>query len=343
MLLPNIHQNFGKNLLIFKMNAPIAFFCFNRADKTKLVLEALAKNDLAKESDIYIFCDGPRNIKDLKDIQEVHKVIDEVQGFRKKYIFKKEINHGLQISLINGINQILDKHNSIIIIEDDIITAPSFLKFTNEALNFYKYEKNIWCVSGFNYPKNLITFPQNYSEDIFFVKGKNSSWGWGTWKDRWEKIDFEIRDYKDFVSNKELVAKFNRAGSNMADMLRMQHSGKINTWDIQMSYAMFKNDGYGVQSIKPLTKNIGFDSSGTHTFSDLDLTSFKFENISDFKFKKLAEITNNDIAEKAYLDFHRDPFFLLKWAKSKKKRKNFKWLFAGIILAELINLVFQIF
>lgn len=322
--------------------APIAFFCFNRADKTKLVLENLAKNDLAGESDIYIFCDGPRNIKDLQDIKEVHEVIDSFQGFKNKYITKREVNHGSQFSIIYGINQVLENHDSIIVVEDDIITAPSFLKFTNDALNFYKDESNIWCVSGFNYPKNIITYPDSYLEDVFFVKGKNSSWGWGTWKDRWQKIDFEIKDYQEFVKNKQLVKEFNRAGSNMADMLRMQKTNKINAWDIQMSYAMFKNDGYSMQSIKPLTKNIGFDASGTHTVSDLDLTSFEFEDVTDFKFKKLAEINDNDVAEKVYLDFHRDPFFLVKWARSKKKRKNFKWLLVGVVLAEVLNFLFSI-
>ncbi len=317
--------------------APIAFFCFNRADKTKLVLDALAKNDLAAESEIFIFCDGPRNIKDLAAIKEVHTVIDSVTGFKNIHVIKREINHGSQFSIIFGINSTLENHDSVIVIEDDIITSKDFLNFSNQSLNFYESDKSIWCVSGFNYPKNLVTFPTDCVEDVFFVRGKSSSWGWGTWKDRWQKIDFEVKDYADFVKNKNLVKEFNRAGSNMADMLRMQKEGRINAWDIQMSYAMFKNNGYTVHSLKPLTKNIGFDASGTHTVSDDDLTSFEFEDFSNFKLKKLAEIPNNDVAEKAYLDFHRDPFFLVKWARSKKKRKNFKWLVVGFLLAELVN------
>ncbi len=322
--------------------APIIFFCFNRADKTKLALDALLKNDLAKDSEIYIFCDGPRNIKDLKQIAEVHRVVDELEGFAAQHVIKRPTNHGSQFSIIFGINQVLKQHDSIIVVEDDIITNKNFLKFTNEALEFYKHDPEVWCVSGFNYPQNVIKYPKEYREDIFFVRGKNSSWGWGSWRERWQKIDFEISDYDDFVKNKKLVKEFNRAGSNMSDMLRMQKQGKINAWDIQMSYTMFKNNGYTVHSLRPLTKNIGFDASGTHTVPNLDITSFEFENFSDFKFKKLNEIPNNAIAEKAYLDFHRDPFFLIKWVKSKKKKKNFKWLLIGILLAEAFNLLVRI-
>ncbi|MBU6141005.1 MAG: hypothetical protein KGP29_05595 [Proteobacteria bacterium] len=320
--------------------APIAFFCFNRADKTKMALEALLENNSAQYSEIFIFCDGPRNIKDLASIKAVHEVVDSFRGFKKINIIKREVNHGSQFSIIFGIQSVLENHDSIIVVEDDIVTSKDFLNFTNQALDFYKDEKDVWCVSGFNYPKNLINFPTGYSDDIFFVRGKSSSWGWGTWKDRWQKIDFEIKDYAEFAKNKKLIKAFNRAGGNMFDMLRMQKENRINAWDIQMSYSMFKNGGYTVHSSKPLTKNIGFDASGTHTISDLDFVNFEFENFSNFKLKKMSELNNNAPAEAAYLSFHRDPFFLLKWARSKKKRKNFKWLAVGFLLAELLHLIF---
>ncbi len=322
--------------------APIAFFCFNRADKTKQVLDELAKNDLAAESEIFIFCDGPRNLKDLTALKEVYNVIENVRGFKNVYLTKRELNHGVKVSIVDGINKVLENYDSIIVVEDDIITSKDFLNFTNRALSFYENEKNIWCVSGFNYPKHLISYPKSYKEDVFFVRGKNSSWGWGTWKDRWQKIDFEISDYNEFAKNKNQVKAFNRSGSNMFDMLRMQKENRINTWDIQMSYTMFKNNGYTVHSIKPLTKNIGFDESGTHTTSEADMANFEFENFSNFTLKKLSEIKNNEIAEKSYIGYHQDPFFLIKWSRSKKKRNNFKWLAVGILLCEAAHLFLKL-
>lgn len=320
--------------------APIAFFCFNRADKTEQVLNALRANNLAAESEIFIFCDGPRNIKDLPHIKAVHAVVDKLEGFKKIHVVKREVNHGSQFSIIFGIHSVLENHDSIIVVEDDILTSKDFLTFINQGLEFYKDEQNVWCVSGLNFHENLINFPPNYSEDVFFVHGKTSSWGWGTWKDRWQKIDFEIKDYESFAKNKKLIKAFNRAGGNMFDMLRMQKENRISAWDIQMSYSMFKKNAYTVHSTKPLLKNIGFDGSGTHTTSNQNLANFEFDEGSNFKFKNLSEITDNALAEKAYLSFQRDPFFLVKWARSKKKRKNFKWLLVGFLLAEFLNLIF---
>ncbi len=122
-------------------------------------------------------------------------------------------------------------------------------------------------------------------------------------------------------------------------MLKFQVQKKIDTWDIQMSYSMFNNNAYTLHPIKTLVKNIGFDNSGTHTTSDLDFTGFNFEDFSDFKLKKLEEIPDNDVAQNVFFKFHQDPIFLLKWARSKKKRRNLKWFLLGILVCELVNIL----
>ncbi len=87
-----------------------------------------------------------------------------------------------------------------------------------------------------------------------------------------------------------------------------------------------------------LWSKIGFDNSGTHTTSDLDFTGFNFEDFSNFKLKKLEEISDNDVAQNVFFKFHQDPIFLLKWARSKKKQRNLKWLLLGILVCELVNI-----
>ncbi len=327
---------------MIKETAAIAFFCFNRADKTKITLESLAQNDLASDSEIFIFCDGPRNIKELEQVKEVHKIIDNISGFKKVHIYKKDLNHGLRSSVIDGINYILKNHNSFIVIEDDIVTSKNFLKFINQALEFYKDEKNIWCITGFNFPTKILPFPKQYKEDIFFVRGKNSSWGWGGWKDRWKKIDFDIEDYDQFIKNKKLVKEFNRPAGNMSEMLRFQKQGKINSWAIAMSYAMFKEDGYTVHPVKTMVKNIGFDENATHTTSkNLSFSDFNLKDTGVLKLKKLSEVENNFLAEKSYTKYHNNSSSLKKWFTSKKKRKNLQWLLIGFVIAELINYLFK--
>lgn len=321
--------------------APIAFFCFNRPDKTKEVLEALSKNHLAKESELFIFCDGPRNIKDLPQLKEVHKVIDAVEGFKKVTVVKREINHGVRESIVQGINSVLENSESIVVVEDDILTSAGFLTFINQSLQFYESQENVWCITGFNYPEGVVQFPKTFADDVFFVKGKNSAWGWGTWRKKWQKIDFDLKDFDEFSQNKGAVKKLREIGENLPDLMRLQKTGKINTWDIQFTYAMFKNDAYTVHSSKTLVKNIGFDGDGIHTHSDKKMTDFELEEKTKFNLKNIDQIPNNREAELAYLSYYkRNPFFV-RWINSPKRRRNLRWIIIGFLISELLHLAFN--
>jgi len=147
--------------------------------------------------------------------------------------------------------------------EDDIISSPSFLNFMNKALAFYQDSKSIYSISGYPYP---IKIPNTYKEDIF-ISYRASSWGWGTWKDRWEKVDWEVKDFSTFISDKKIQNLFNRGGQDLTPMLKAQMKGKIDSWAIRWSYAHFKNNAYCLYPIVPLCKNIGTDKSGTHSSS----------------------------------------------------------------------------
>ncbi len=113
-------------------------------------------------------------------LKEVHKVIDEISGFKIKHVIKKELNHGIKNSITSGISAVLENSENIIVVEDDILTAKNFLRFINEGLQFYKNSPEVWCITGFNYSPKIIKYPKNYSADVFFVKGRNCAWGWGT-------------------------------------------------------------------------------------------------------------------------------------------------------------------
>jgi hypothetical protein len=129
----------------------------------------------------------------------------------------------------------------------------------NEALEFYKEDKRIWSISGYNPNINI----GNYTKDIY-LNYRASSWGWATWKDRWEKNDWEISDYKEFIKNKKLQKEFNRGGDDMTEMLIAQIEGKIDSWAIRWCYNQFKYKMYTIYPIVSKVKNIGMDGTGVH-------------------------------------------------------------------------------
>jgi hypothetical protein len=133
----------------------------------------------------------------------------------------------------------------------------------NESLEFFKDRYDIFSISGYNYPPNIMKIPKSYKHDIY-LSYRFGSWGWSTWFDRWNKVDWEIKDYEKFKNDDKMIAEFNRGGSDMSDMLISQMEGRIDSWAIRFDYAHFKNNCYNIRPVKSLVHNIGFDGSGVH-------------------------------------------------------------------------------
>jgi hypothetical protein len=252
--------------------APIVLFVYNRISHTKKTVDALKKNDLARDSHLIVVSDGAKSENEMNPVQDVREFIKTIKGFKSINIIERDRNFGLSASVIDGINQVLKLYDRIIAIEDDVITAPTFLSFINKSLEYYQKNKSIFSVSGYPYP---IGIPGLYNKDVF-ISYRASSWGWGTWKDRWEKVDWEVKDFSRFIKDEDAQKLFNRAGEDSTPMLKAQMLGKIDSWAIRWSYSHFKNKAYCLLPTKPLCKNIGTDNSGTHSTKsdkfDVDLS-----------------------------------------------------------------------
>jgi hypothetical protein len=276
--------------------APIVLFVYNRPEHIRRTVESLLKNTLAAKSALYIFSDGPKNERDEQKVTTVRDYIKKLKGFGKIEIVFRDKNFGLANSVISGVTEVFGHYNEVIVLEDDIISSPSFLNFMNKALAFYQDNKSIYSLSGYPYP---IKIPNTYSEDVF-ISYRASSWGWASWKDRWEKVDWQVKDFNNFISDKNVQKLFERGGEDLIPMLKAQMRGKIDSWAIRWSYAHFKNDAYCLYPAVPLCKNIGTDKSGTHSSSskklDVNLDDIK-ANFEMVNRPELNEDITNQIQE----------------------------------------------
>ena len=266
--------------------SPIVLFVYNRPEHTKRTVESLLKNTLARASKLLIFSDGAKNDKDLKKVNAVRDYIKTIKGFDRTEIVLRDKNFGLANSVISGITEVFKQNDRVIAMEDDIITSPSFLNFMNKALAFYQENKSIYSVSGYPYP---IKISNKYQKDIF-ISYRASSWGWGTWKDRWEKVDWEIKDFSTFIFDKKTQKLFDRGGQDLTPMLKAQMKGNVDSWAIRWSYAHFKKNAFCLYPIVPLCKNIGTDKSGTHSSSSKKLDVNLEESKTDFDMVKKPEL-----------------------------------------------------
>jgi hypothetical protein len=239
---------------------PVALFCYNRPDHTRQTIEALRLNSLAPKTELHIFSDGPKNDSSRVQVNEVRRLLKDVHGFKSFRVMERETNLGLARSIISGVSGLLEQYGRVIVLEDDVLTAPDFLAFINEALKTYALEKRVFSVTGLNFP---IAIDPSYPFDAY-VSYRCSSWGWATWQDRWQLVDWNVKDYKDFRTDYAARRAFNRGGNDLAEMLDCQLQGKLDSWAVRWCYAHYKNDAFCIYAVRSRVKNIGFDGTGVH-------------------------------------------------------------------------------
>ena len=243
--------------------APIVIFAFNRPDLLSYTLKALASNDLAKNSWLTIFCDGPRHDGDLTGTQAVRKVARSATGFAKLEVVERPQNMGCANSVIDGLTTMFRLYEQLIVIEDDIVTSPYTLRFLNEGLTRYAENPMVFNISAWSPPQIAKKLPASYKYDVYAIPRFNC-WGWASWRDRFLDIDWAVTDYLAFKSSTELRKAFNVGGEDLSPMLDAQMEGRLDAWDIRADYSRFKKNMLGINPINSYALNIGI-GSGTHT------------------------------------------------------------------------------
>jgi hypothetical protein len=240
--------------------APIVLFTYDRPGHTRQTLEALAANEGAGESELFVYSDGPKTPDHTDSVGEVREYVRSVTGFKSVTVIEREGNLGLANSVLAGVTEVLTRSHSVVVLEDDLLTTRNFLAFVNSALSTYEGRPDVFSVTGYNYP---LETPAGYREDAY-LSYRSSSWGWGTWRDRWVEVDWTVGDYDEFLRDPGAQELFRRGGDDLAQMLELQMSGQLDSWSIRFDYAHYKHDAFCVHPVVSKVQNIGFDGSGVH-------------------------------------------------------------------------------
>lgn len=243
--------------------SPIVIFSYNRVAKIKKLINSLKKNKEFKNSKIYIFQDNYKKKDEKKNIRKIMKVKKYLSNLKYENInvsFRKT-NYGLAKNITSGVSKIFKRYEKIIVLEDDLLVSKNFLKFMNDALNFYQNKKKIWHISGWSYDISEIN---NLNFDNYFLSFP-SSWGWATWKNRWKYFNKNPAN----IIKKENIKSINRFNLdnsyNFFSQIERNFLKEINTWAVFWYYNMFKKKKLCVYPKNNLIINTGFDKNATNT------------------------------------------------------------------------------
>ncbi|MFZ8801730.1 MAG: glycosyltransferase [Candidatus Calescibacterium sp.] len=230
--------------------APIVLFTYNRPWHLMQTVSALLKNFLASESEIFIFSDGPKDENDEAKVAEVRKYIKTIKGFKRIEIIERDKNWGLANNIIDGITKVVNQYGKVVVLEDDLVTSPYFLKFMNDGLNMYEEEEKVISVHGYVYPiKGL--------PEIFFLRGADC-WGWATWKRGWDLFEKDGKKLLDELEKRKLTKLFDFNGAYpYTKMLKDQVEGKVDSWAIRWYASAFIHEKLTLYPGISLVKHIG--------------------------------------------------------------------------------------
>lgn len=269
------------------MAVPVVLFVYNRLDHTTRVLESLAKNILADETDLYIFSDAAKSEKGKAAVEEVRQCIHQKeweQFFKSITITEAQKNKGLAASIIGGVTEIINKYGQVIVLEDDLILSKYFLRYMNDALAFYEKEKDVWSISGYSFPMKSL---KKYPHDVFYSY-RGCSWGWATWADRWKMADWNVKDYDEFAKDPKWQKRFNRGGGDLTHMLELQRTGVIDSWAIRWVFSQSNLNMYTIYPKDSYLENDGCDGSGTNSGTHREFVTNLQENKAEIKFESLG-------------------------------------------------------
>lgn len=282
--------------------APIALFTYNRADHTQKAVESLLKNAEAKDSDLFIFSDGPKNEKAVEGVKKNREYIHEIKklegnGFKSVTLIEREKNWGLANSLIAGITELTDKYGMVIVVEDDLILSPYFLKFMNDGLEKYKDDDRVSAVSAYLNPIDC------KAPETFFLR-YFACWGWAVWKRSWNLLNTDAKDLLRQMRWKKNAFDVDNSGP-FYGLLYCQKLGLVDSWAVLFYASSFLKNKLVLYPGVSCTQIGGTDGSGTHS-----------ENNQEMFYVKLADkpILLENINVKENVDiYHAFSRFNKKW------------------------------
>lgn len=238
--------------------APVLLFVYNRPAHTRRLVESLLQNTEAAQSHLFVYSDAARHAEAAEAVAEVRRYVHGLRGFGALTVIERNENWGLARNIISGVTEQVDRFGRVIVLEDDLVVAPYFLRFMNEALEAYKDEPRVGHIQACDFTQDATLPP------TFLIKW-TGSWGWATWKRAWQHFNPDGRALLGELEKQGLSRRFDFNGTyRFTRMLRRQVEGKNNSWAIRWNASLFLTDILSLNVGRSLVLNTGFDGSGTH-------------------------------------------------------------------------------
>ena len=242
---------------------PVLLISFNRPQYLEKRLIELIVNENVKS--IIVSLDFHSDAM-TKRYEEIFEKFESSQV--QLSVVKHQQNIGLAKHIPAAVEQALQQHVHIIVIEDDIVIGPGSIKSFERARNILDSDPEILTIGGYRYSPWLLSsiFENRWTKTDYF-----SAWGWMTSREKWEFFRMALKDenvqntFENQHRNLNLTESQKRKWINRFLKCQMYEE---RTWDIPVQYWTFKHGKKHVLPIFRMFENEGFgNNESTNTKS----------------------------------------------------------------------------
>jgi len=236
---------------------PVVLVCYKRPNHTRQVLESLEKINIAN---LIIFSDAPKTPEDEEGVLQTRALIERISWTKPDIVYQTE-NQGLARSIVAAANYTLKKFDSFILLEDDCVPHTYFYDWFRTCLERYKNIPEVFGISGYSIPLPD-EIRSTYPYDAYFFP-RMGSWGWATWKDRWQKDNRNLAELT--IQAIEAGVDLEQGGRDVPNFISLVFQGNLkDTWTLPWLVNVYLNKGCYVYPTRSHINNIGFDGTGLH-------------------------------------------------------------------------------
>lgn len=243
------------------MPLQLALFAYARPRHLARVIASLRACRGAQKVALTIFCDGIRGPADAAGVTAVRTLARSTAaegGFASVQVVERERNLGLSRSITGGVSELLQRHDRVVVVEDDLELSPFFIEYMSAGLEVYAGDAPVASIHGYLYPSGAAL------PETFFVPGADC-WGWATWRRAWSHWREDGAALLGELRQRGQIDAFDLGGTaTFSRLLAGQVAGHNDSWAVRWHAATFLA---GMQTLFPgrsLVCNLGCDASGTH-------------------------------------------------------------------------------
>lgn len=279
-----------------RFKVPVIYIVYNRPNLTKITFKAIQNY---KPNQLFIVCDGPKSSFEKNKIEEVKKIVNNINWKCDVYRNYSKVNLGCKNRVVSGIDWAFNFVDCAIILEDDCLASRSFFKFCETALSVFYNKSEVMHISGSHLlDKKMRPFFSKYP----YI------WGWATWKRAWNNYSINVKFFKDSSKNNFFNIKNLSVSEKYfwQDSIKLSQKKLFNTWDVQWLAAIWNNYGVSLNPGVNLVSNLGFGQGATHTKETNSIFSkIRLSRINNIDLKKIIidnkiQTENHDIDEKIF-------------------------------------------